>query len=748
MYRMFRALAMLFCLLCCALPANSAGSRPPEFKIIGATAADGLKFTTSSASFSRALFIEVAGMKPAPLSIELPDLVGPDSKTVETKWALDGIAGPGASTIAKPQKAVRLDLKAKLPLAGEYSSWISLLCKGQRVTTVVLKITRTTGAPTIRIAGATSVSYVGLSGTPSVKFTLQETGGVAVLLHAPVLTKLGIKEGDRLVQADYTGVEFLRVKTDGTSEKIGESLEIGENISVPMLMRLPGLSQPGEYTGTLTISSEDGSLPDQPVTIYLKRHWAFAAGFIAVGVLLSYYLRRWGKIDRPRLIQQRRVLQLERDLEDLGARLPKEPDQSVLEVLRGRLQTLNDELGLGFADKPDEILKDVNGKLSILPLWSAVRIRLEALPLQGVRDDLRTAVEESERFLRNTQPGDPDPIRTTLNTALATIDKKVREDLREKIADTLKKAKAQSEELAPARKADFDARVVQTLTKADKAAAEEPIAEAEARRLLDDARKSYAQILANDLEEKVNSLKRPSQTDQQDWESLISRTRSSSSAARMAADGITATQAADAAYAGYLRLLVTAAQDQTDKLRARGANLDEAQKSLDETVSRINNAEILEAKQSYESARRVIEATEKSLPGGPMMMATDENGNLVSAKPVELAPAASILTFPNLPGKQQERIDRKQRVWHDMQAIEKKIHRRDFWIAVVVGLVAIGIGVYMLWVENPTWGSVKDILASLLWGLGLHQTAGNVIGSRLDLGTIEDQLTGTKPAGS
>jgi len=132
------------------------------------------------------------------------------------------------------------------------------------------------------------------------------------------------------------------------------------------------------------------------------------------------------------------------------------------------------------------------------------------------------------------------------------------------------------------------------------------------------------------------------------------------------------------------------------------------------------------------------------LPQPAVMM--DSSGRRVSAGHLE--PATSMLTIPALPGIGQERIDRKRRVWHDLKAIEHKIHRRDIAIAVIVGLVAIALGVYLLWVENPTWGSVKDVFAALLWGLGLHQAAGNVIGAKLDLGTIEDQLTGTKPAGN
>jgi len=43
----------------------------------------------------------------------------------------------------------------------------------------------------------------------------------------------------------------------------------------------------------------------------------------------------------------------------------------------------------------------------------------------------------------------------------------------------------------------------------------------------------------------------------------------------------------------------------------------------------------------------------------------------------------------------------------------------------VVLLVAVMLGVYVLWADNPTWGSAKDMLIAGLWGLGLHSLSNN-----------------------
>jgi hypothetical protein len=60
----------------------------------------------------------------------------------------------------------------------------------------------------------------------------------------------------------------------------------------------------------------------------------------------------------------------------------------------------------------------------------------------------------------------------------------------------------------------------------------------------------------------------------------------------------------------------------------------------------------------------------------------------------------------------------------------------------VSGLVAVAaalLGVSLLWVGNPTWGSVGDWLAAILWGLGLQAARTNVLAS---ISTLTGQIGG------
>jgi hypothetical protein len=58
------------------------------------------------------------------------------------------------------------------------------------------------------------------------------------------------------------------------------------------------------------------------------------------------------------------------------------------------------------------------------------------------------------------------------------------------------------------------------------------------------------------------------------------------------------------------------------------------------------------------------------------------------------------------------------------------------------GIVAILLGLKLLWIDNLVWGTSNDCLVAILWGLGLHQVAN----ASFDFNTYVVRLT--KPAAS
>jgi hypothetical protein len=50
-----------------------------------------------------------------------------------------------------------------------------------------------------------------------------------------------------------------------------------------------------------------------------------------------------------------------------------------------------------------------------------------------------------------------------------------------------------------------------------------------------------------------------------------------------------------------------------------------------------------------------------------------------------------------------------------------RLFKSDVLFMLVVILIAVVLGVKLLWAGNPVWGSGNDYLIAVLWGLGLHQ---------------------------
>jgi hypothetical protein len=48
----------------------------------------------------------------------------------------------------------------------------------------------------------------------------------------------------------------------------------------------------------------------------------------------------------------------------------------------------------------------------------------------------------------------------------------------------------------------------------------------------------------------------------------------------------------------------------------------------------------------------------------------------------------------------------------------------EWLFQLLVLVVAVILGLQLLWADNPVWGSWTDVIIALLWGLGLHQVAG------------------------
>ena len=744
----WKLVLLISCLLLLAVPPANAQETPAELVIGGASPTEGLVISTTATDFTRTFqIINTTGNK-ITVTVELPELVGPDSKTVKTSWQLNASPGTVSADI-EGQQSARLQVKADLPGAGLYESSISLIYNSKRFL-IPLKITRTASVPSINITGLDPVTFDGFGSERVIRFSLRDTGGVPVALHSPGLLSLTRKLGDKTFAAEYGSVEFFKVKNDGGFEPIVDAVQTGAHQSVPLAMKLKGVSAPGEYVGSLSVSSNDGALPVQSFSFFLKRPWWVCALLISLGVIISHWLRNYTKNARPRLVLARRVALLRQDFDRLEEQLSHQQDKDLLDALRRRLDRAADEIDISDPSTIEPIVNDLNAKLSLVPIWSNLRQRIDAVQppsaADAARNDLRDVKDFLEANNNNTQ-AEIDAQKQKLRAALTSIDDIIRQRLVAEVDSVVKMAKEARGDLSQVRQTEFDNKVIAPLTAATAEIQKSPPNATEARRLINDARVAYAKILSNELEEKIAGVSKPATMTDPEWTTLKASFETTVKKVREATDGVAAVKAYEDVYAGYLRVLIEVARKMLDEIQPRVDSqgtqpqkdeLAQARKDLNTADARLRNGELTEAQTSYKAVKAVLDKVPTWFPASTPMRGAIANilrTSLTSIPVVRLIPGLDLTEFADTG-------ERRNRDWSQLEALKQKLKTRDRILTLIVLAAAVALGLYNIWVDNPAWGTAKDGFVAVLWGLGLHQLAGNVLFGRLDLTQLTKDLTG------
>jgi hypothetical protein len=729
--------------------------------VAGATAADGITIPTTTGTVVRPLSFENSTEKAISIKVEITSLVGPDSQlyaaTLKDLQHKDPEPGAKVTFNLPPLEAMRIELRANVPLSGTYQSSLSLIYGGKRYV-LPLKIARTSVVPTVRLTGLDSAAFEGCAAR-SFRFTLQETSGAKVSLRPPVLISLSLKESEKTVQATYQGAKAYLVQPDGSETAITSTLEVPANASVLVRMQVTGLDQPGEYAAALDVGSADGSLPPQAFSIFVKRSVFLAALLIALGVGMSLLIRKYTKVDRPRLLLLRRILLLRTDIEVMRSRLSDDANQALLDTLLQRLDRASGDTDLGITSGVDDVLNDVNGKLSLVPDWSNLRRKIADVAPPSLADAARQTLATAQEFIQSPNNGAADQLKTTadaLRNGSIALDGVVRAAIVSQITDAQKAVKDAPQSLSDAHREEFNNEVIAVLSQANDASQKSPPDVGAARKLIDEARRAAGRIMVNDLDEK---LVRPDDISVEAWTALEAPFRNAASKVRAATTGDQATAAYRDADAAWLAAMIEAAAKQADAVRTRAAAATEDAKKayadkmqevlahLSAARKQLRNGELATARTTYNDAYDAICEGLKTLPPAPQARSMD--GASVVRQPqrwFSLFRSPAIIEIPGLTmsSSAQSTSGRDPWLWSPLRTLEREIARRDRWITFGVGTIAVVLGVFLLWVGNLTWGNAKDLIAAVLWGLGLHQVAGNAVFSKLDVTDLQDQLAGTK----
>jgi hypothetical protein len=211
-------------------------------------------------------------------------------------------------------------------------------------------------------------------------------------------------------------------------------------------------------------------------------------------------------------------------------------------------------------------------------------------------------------------------------------------------------------------------------------------------------------------------------------------------------EGAVAIRAYEDVYGAYLRVLIEVARKKLDNEIQPLADTNGTQEQKDKLVQarqdlntadvRLRNRELRESRASYEAAKTVLDEAAKWFPTPkPMGAAASARASLTSIPAMRLIPGLALTEFTDTD-------ERRNRDWFQLKDLKRKLINRDRIVTLIILVAAVGLGLYNIWVDNPAWGTAKDGFAAVLWGLGLHQLAGNLLFARLDLTQLAKDLTG------
>ena len=703
-------------------------------KFTGANEPEGIKLVAETADFKHALQIAaIANKEVKDVRVEVAPFTGPNSIQIEIDSKVNGQPGSQPFAVAG-LSSVTLELNASLAVAGAYTSTIWLIYDNKRWP-IALTVTRTRTAPLVEILGlevARDNAFLP-SENAYLWFTLNEKAGKQVKLYMPTLTSLSLVQSDKnRLQAKYNSIEVQCASKDCKQEN--NLLVLSPGQTVQLKLTIVGLKDSGEFSGNLRVSGSDGAPIDQAVTLLRKKSGLLAGLLIALGVAISFALRHYASAVRPRLILQREVLLLKEDIDELKRTNTSlnTDEQEVLDQLNNQAQDLSDDITLARANNVEPKIKDLKSKVEIFPRWVQERKRVDALKPVELQKEFRDKLNEIKTFM-NTQPITDEILkeaRTTLDQIGPGIKAKVKEDLTNKAAAFKKEVDTHRNSASPdiknrlSQEVDPELGKIKDLLEADQLE--------EARTAYEKARLAFVRILSDELTSSLPETA-PQGFNAAEWQQLKQDVLNLLTQSAKATDPDEAKKTYLNAYAQYLRGLILklqaalkASQERVDlntsispdDKKKHKESLTQASTKLTTALAKIDSEDMQGAAQDYEAARTILTQvdTELDQAGGTL--------SLPGSEAVEAAPAAIPATIPGpltLPFLGAF-INRSRAT--TVTEVTRKLGLLDLVFTAIILLIAVFLGLKLLWTDNATWGGWDAYLSAVLWGLGLHQVSG------------------------
>ena len=703
-------------------------------KFTGNNEPEGIKLTAETGDFKHVFQISaITDQEVKDLRVEVAPFTGPNSAQREIVWKLNNESGSKPVTVPG-LNSIPLELSASLPIAGPYSTNIWLTYNKRRWP-IALTVTRTRVVPSVEILGLETArdSAFMPSENAYLWFNLHEKAGKRVSLNMPTLAELALVQADKTkLQASYDSVRVECASADCTQN--GNSLELGAGKTVRLKLTVINLKDSGEFSGKLRVSGADGEPLDQAVTILRKKSGLLAGLLIALGVFISFALRHYASSVRPRLILQREVVAIKEDIDELKRvhTALTVDEQEVLDKLNNQTQDLGDEIAFAKVDNVQQEIKNITSKVEIFPRWVQERGRVDALKPIELQQEFRNELDKIKKFM-NTEPITDELLteaRTTLNQIPPQMKSKVKEDLAIKVnalkteVDTHRSSATADTQTRLSQEVDPEIRKVEELLKSENVD--------DARTAYETARLAFVRILSVELESSLPA-NTPTGFDEAGWQALKAEVLNALTESGNATDPDKAKELYLNAYSQYLKGLTSKLQG---ILKARQESVEQnsstspadkakfqllltgASTSLTTALSKIDAADVRGAAQDYEAARKALVDVDKELEkAGGTMAATVESAAEVTAA-VSPGSVPGPLNLPFLGAF----INRTRTT--TVREITRKLGLLDLLFTAIILLIAVFMGLKLLWLDNPTWGGWDAYLSAVLWGLGLHQVSG------------------------
>jgi len=684
-----------------------------EVTVVGATAG-GLTLSTPEPALDWSITVRrndtAAG--PRPVDIALSTLTGPSGRVQPIKLKRGDADFDGHARL-EPMSQIELRLIGTVPEAGDYSGEFSIVVDGKRQL-VPLKITRALKDSPIRIEEVAQTRAT-LGDQLPLRVRVQETEGVPYRFRRPEVVRLDQKDGAALVQAKYLTPRVLMPDGKGAPEII----PLGANQMLNLQIVIDGMDEPGAYSGVLRVTSDTRKIVDKAFEIGLRRGAWFAGIMIFIGVVISTGLRGWLTSARPAIVLRQSAAatreklfafrDAERDLND--------EEHRIIGAIASNLDALMNPDADQSAAELQTKLDVIRRKITLLPDWVSLRRRLDGVQPPSIGDAVRTHYDSVTALLKGNaldQPATESNLTSLQTTWPNELDAAVASSLRTAIGqfrqEIARLPDVQKDAMRP-----YD----RALEQVNGLAVKDLIARAPAA--LREARKAYAAIVIKAMQDMVAAAPNPVGITPANWATLQQSLREQLVRAAAEPDETDQIEAWKRARIFWLREVSKGLGVRIKETQAR-AN-DKAKPILQDAANTLAGVEpalqannIEAAQVAYESAvkrYKDAQAEDNTLGvtgGGPV----PADGGVGTGAPNEVIMAAAANAVGIVLGGATSAA-----------AIALRLFVADAVLFVVLSIIAVMVGLNLLYYDKPTWGGATDIAAALLWGFGLHSVAGN-----------------------